>query len=486
MKQQSLTSFFSGRPISKPTSSPKKPDIKSPPKSVVKASPRDVSPPTLSPSTFTKIPTTSSTRHTDPLDDIFGGESIVPSPDEYVNDAAVEEVPLSEEAPIENVSPAVDHSVPTTPTTPKKKIMTFSKRRPFVDQEAAVASMNTSVEFVSEVEDVKWSDRLCTPSPKKKAKTQSQPPNTPRMEQSFLDFGQKNFGAPTVCATCSMRYQAGVEDDEELHKTFHRRFLDSSSDIIEFNGWKDEEIIRNFEDGSRLIRINTTDAKMQSAKMKQLDQVVTRQVGGPIDCDGHPQQLYLYVSSNKKIIGCVCARVISEARRKTQDGHGKAEPAEVCVTRVWVQKSKRRQKIATQMMDAMKSTIIYGKNVEKDRIAYLQTTQEGDAFAQNHNRHEPHTIPPALINHDLLLDISENTPSSYDSSRDQDSAEIINRHLPSGLTSPLALFHFEIKRHANVSTATPTTPSNGSDHKVAQALLLEDDHRLSSLIERRE
>ncbi|PRP79640.1 hypothetical protein PROFUN_10540 [Planoprotostelium fungivorum] len=63
-------------------------------------------------------------------------------------------------------------------------------------------------------------------------------------------------------------------------------------------------------------------------------------------------------------------------------------------------------------------------------------------LSQSHNRHEPHTIPPALINHDLtsprLLDISENTPSSYDSSRDQDSTEIINRYLPSGLTSPLA------------------------------------------------
>jgi hypothetical protein len=41
-----------------------------------------------------------------------------------------------------------------------------------------------------------------------------------KLEQMFLDFGQKNLESIT-CRECGMMYAPGVESDEQLHKQFH-------------------------------------------------------------------------------------------------------------------------------------------------------------------------------------------------------------------------------------------------------------------------
>jgi len=361
--------------------------IKKAPKKQLGSSSRDA-PNVPKPIESEPIPTVSKTQPPsivktfDSLDSIFDEECVTPlTPAEDV-------LPTPDTMPVDNtptsteVQPQVVSSPPTDglPITPKKKIMTFSKRRPFVEPDSIAT--NTSVEFVAEVQDIKWKtiDKPCGPSPKKKPKTQAQAPDTPKKEQSFLDFGQKNFGALTVCSVCSMRYQAGTEDDEDLHKTFHRRFIESSSDNIDFNGWKDEDVVKRCPDGSRIIRLSTTDQKVQTARIQQLSQVLKREVGGPIECDDPTQQLYLYVSANKKIMGCVMARTIESARRKSAEGVESTETAECCVTRLWVHKSRRRQGIATVLVDAARCSLIYGQQILKEMVAYLQTSKDGEKF----------------------------------------------------------------------------------------------------------
>lgn len=44
-----------------------------------------------------------------------------------------------------------------------------------------------------------------------------------KMEQLYLDFGQKSFGRQVHCARCRMMYTEGQPDDEAAHRAHHER-----------------------------------------------------------------------------------------------------------------------------------------------------------------------------------------------------------------------------------------------------------------------
>jgi N-acetyltransferase len=44
-----------------------------------------------------------------------------------------------------------------------------------------------------------------------------------KMEQLYLDFGQKSFGRQVHCARCQMMYTEGQPDDEAAHRAHHER-----------------------------------------------------------------------------------------------------------------------------------------------------------------------------------------------------------------------------------------------------------------------
>ncbi|CAG8705670.1 5286_t:CDS:2, partial [Funneliformis mosseae] len=54
-------------------------------------------------------------------------------------------------------------------------------------------------------------------------------------EQTYIDIGQKDFGAYT-CPECQMSYVRGVLVDETLHTNFHRLTLEG----IKYHGYQDE------------------------------------------------------------------------------------------------------------------------------------------------------------------------------------------------------------------------------------------------------
>lgn len=43
--------------------------------------------------------------------------------------------------------------------------------------------------------------------------------------QQFLQVGQKEI--PSNCPICGMMYTRGIEEDEELHKSFHKQYLNA-------------------------------------------------------------------------------------------------------------------------------------------------------------------------------------------------------------------------------------------------------------------
>lgn len=58
------------------------------------------------------------------------------------------------------------------------------------------------------------------------------------------------------------------------------------------------------------------------------------------------------------------------------------------VNRVWTHGSFRRRKIASRLLDAMRTDFIYGKVIEVGEIAFSDPTENGLAFAQSYTKRQ--------------------------------------------------------------------------------------------------
>ncbi|KAK6147658.1 hypothetical protein DH2020_018570 [Rehmannia glutinosa] len=87
--------------------------------------------------------------------------------------------------------------------------------------------------------------------------------------QLHLEVGQSNFLWHT-CTTCGFKYAPGVEDDEKVHKTFHKNYTHG----IPFKGCRSEMIIDSLERG-RIILVQDVDPLAQQNKVLDVWMVLT-------------------------------------------------------------------------------------------------------------------------------------------------------------------------------------------------------------------
>ncbi|KAL3700580.1 hypothetical protein R1sor_018602 [Riccia sorocarpa] len=127
--------------------------------------------------------------------------------------------------------------------------------------------------------------------------------------QYFLDLGQKDFSYST-CPVCGLFYARGLEDDEAVHKVFHR----NRTKGISCKGWQDERVVRKIGDkGDRIILVLPDDTHHRQ-KVKEVMDVVEAELGlSPGWLTQKACKVYLYISSSKKIVGCLMVEPIKTA-----------------------------------------------------------------------------------------------------------------------------------------------------------------------------
>uniref|UniRef100_A0A2K6EMU1 Establishment of sister chromatid cohesion N-acetyltransferase 1 n=1 Tax=Propithecus coquereli TaxID=379532 RepID=A0A2K6EMU1_PROCO len=187
-------------------------------------------------------------------------------------------------------------------------------------------------------------------------------------KQLIIDAGQKRFGAVS-CNVCGMLYTASNPEDETQHLLFHNQFISAVKYVV------DE--IREMVDN---------DLGFQQA---------------PLMCYSRTKTL-LFISNDKKVVGCLIAehiqwgyRVIEEKlptirseEEKVRFERQKAwccstlpEPAICGISRIWVFSMMRRKKIASRMIECLRSNFIYGSYLSKEEIAFSDPTPDGKLFA---------------------------------------------------------------------------------------------------------
>ncbi|XP_007933788.1 N-acetyltransferase ESCO1 [Orycteropus afer afer] len=217
-------------------------------------------------------------------------------------------------------------------------------------------------------------------------------------KQLIIDAGQKRFGAIS-CNVCGMLYTASNPEDETQHLLFHNQFISA----VKYVGWKKERILAEYPDG-RIIMVLPEDPKYALKKVDEIREMVDNDLGfqqAPLMCYSRTKTL-LFISNDKKVVGCLIAehiqwgyRVIEEKlpvtgteEEKVRFERQKAwccstlpEPAICGISRIWVFSMMRRRKIASRMIECLRSNFIYGSYLSKEEIAFSDPTPDGKLFA---------------------------------------------------------------------------------------------------------
>ncbi|NWX47863.1 ESCO1 acetyltransferase, partial [Steatornis caripensis] len=217
-------------------------------------------------------------------------------------------------------------------------------------------------------------------------------------KQMIIDAGQKRFGAIS-CNICGMLYTASNPEDETQHLLFHNQFISA----VKYVGWKKERILAEYPDG-KIIMVLPDDPKYALKKVEEIREMVDNDLGfqqTPLMCYSRTKTL-LFISNDKKVIGCLIAehiqwgyRVIEEKvpevssenekvifeRQKAWCCSTSPEPAICGISRIWVFSMMRRKKIASRMIECLRSNFIYGSYLSKEEIAFSDPTPDGKLFA---------------------------------------------------------------------------------------------------------
>ncbi|NXF03568.1 ESCO1 acetyltransferase, partial [Smithornis capensis] len=217
-------------------------------------------------------------------------------------------------------------------------------------------------------------------------------------KQLITDGGQKRFGAIS-CNICGMLYTISNPEDETQHLLFHNQFISA----VKYVGWKKERILAEYPDG-KIIMVLPDDPKYALKKVEEIREMVDNDLGfqqAPLMCYSRTKTL-LFISNDKKVIGCLIAehiqwgyRVIEEKvpevssenekvifeRQKAWCCSTSPEPAICGISRIWVFSMMRRRKIASRMIECLRSNFIYGSYLSKEEIAFSDPTPDGKLFA---------------------------------------------------------------------------------------------------------
>ncbi|KAM4041091.1 N-acetyltransferase ESCO2 [Anomaloglossus baeobatrachus] len=214
-------------------------------------------------------------------------------------------------------------------------------------------------------------------------------------DQLIIDAGQKHFG-PVSCGSCGMIFSASSVEDEAQHAQYHQRLLES----IRYVGWKKERIVAESWDG-KIIMICPDDPKYALRKAEEVRELVDAELGFQQTSLNSPARTrtYLYVTGNK-IAGCLIAEPIRQAFRvlaeppspenRSLERHrawrcsSDPQPAICGISRIWVFAPMRRRSIASRLVDAVRSSFIYGSHLSTEEIAFSDPTPDGKLFASTY------------------------------------------------------------------------------------------------------
>lgn len=107
-----------------------------------------------------------------------------------------------------------------------------------------------------------------------------------------------------------------------------------------------------------------------------------------ISCRFYPMQVLLYIQ-NKCIIGCIFAEPQTTAYRLLEsDGvdlcSKESYPVKCGVSRIWVSPNHRKRGVATELLNSLRTSFIFGCVLGENDVALSSPTEAGKLFAKKY------------------------------------------------------------------------------------------------------
>uniref|UniRef100_A0A0D9UWV1 N-acetyltransferase domain-containing protein n=1 Tax=Leersia perrieri TaxID=77586 RepID=A0A0D9UWV1_9ORYZ len=252
--------------------------------------------------------------------------------------------------------------------------------------------------------------------------------------QFHLELGQPNF-LLHMCSVCGMMYARGNNDDEKVHKAYHKSYLEG----VTFKGWRNETVVARSEGGDRIILATDENSGAWNSKVQEVIKVVQKELGFGEGRLLHKLcMVYLFIS-RQKIVGCLVVEPIKIAhkvipgsteencsdtpvdkieptktnhtlefgktgfKREVLKWHDRSDknkeeyrdpgaiiceeeaiPALCGFRAIWVVPSRRRMQIGSQLMDAARKSFLEGETLGISQCAFSPPTSSGKALARSY------------------------------------------------------------------------------------------------------
>ena len=209
----------------------------------------------------------------------------------------------------------------------------------------------------------------------------------PKLQQLFLDFGQKSFSR-VKCNTCGMLYAPGKEEDEIAHRSFHRQstqpviFRPRNEDICCWRrgGSNNNSRILQFPLSHKENVQRTRNLRLRMAQ--QLTNVGVGDVVDVIDEDDEDEDedtkdqrnvtgsmtLYAFLKGHQ-VIGALLVQTTFLTKVHRLE-----------LLQIWVEPKHRRQGIASRLVDISKSTMVYGELLTTEQCGMPSRSSDGEKF----------------------------------------------------------------------------------------------------------
>jgi len=209
-------------------------------------------------------------------------------------------------------------------------------------------------------------------------------------DQAVIDAGQREFG-PTLCQTCGSVYTVGDPVDEGQHQQVHSGLMEK----LKMPSWKTERVVGQFAAG-RVLCVRPGDHSSHWKKVEEALTVVDRDLGFSEVGIRWPDKtkVFLFVA-DKKIVGFLLAENIEKGfmilPNKDSETSGKVyccsenpQPVMCGISRVWVLADYRRKKVASSLVDCMRSSFFLDHYLKPHDFAFSDPTLNGIEFAASY------------------------------------------------------------------------------------------------------
>ena len=204
----------------------------------------------------------------------------------------------------------------------------------------------------------------------------------PKLVQSFLDFGQKNF-ENIICDACGMLFTPGLADE------YHNNYCKLKTGKVKWIYSEDQVVLGFGEEKGSVIVANQSDSKCSA--LRTLVQEYLGISSEVTSSSVKKTSSFVYLLKSQAI-GYLEVEVIKESnkliQKKTQATNTEMNfcsdrtfPAKLGVIQIWVHENERRKKIASRLLDAARSFLGYPNAIPKEFVAFSQPTADGEAFA---------------------------------------------------------------------------------------------------------